>query len=273
MHDRLPSNSAASFFLKRQKRVRSMSTSTAIRYSDESTLYELSESLNSHHYASSAHYPAFLVVQLGNEACHAFNATWNNLQPDSYLSVGNGTRERCICKFEYRQRDRRWKTLENCHFFQTQAHNPLLGGIQRTYARSETSFTSSPVLQTLLAADLALLDLTVGHRDWLVTCHQFRILCDEHNAGQATPEGRHRDGHDFVFQHLIQRQLVIGGESRVFHENGETVFSATLTDYMETIVLNDRTLLHEVSPLQKPHTSSNPGTRDMLIIDFDLTEH
>ncbi|MNG39230.1 hypothetical protein D3C84_1272220 [compost metagenome] len=59
----------------------------------------------------------------------------------------------------------------------------------------------------------------------------------------------------------------------MFHENGETVFSATLTDHMETIVLNDRTLLHEVSPLQKPHTSSNPGTRDMLIIDFDLTEH
>ena len=66
-----------------------MSFSTAIRYSDESTLYELSESLNSHHYACSAHYPASLVAQLGNEACHAFNATWNNLQPDSYLSIGN----------------------------------------------------------------------------------------------------------------------------------------------------------------------------------------
>ncbi|MDD2050361.1 2OG-Fe dioxygenase family protein [Pseudomonas putida] len=247
-----------------------MSSNGAIRYSDESALYELSESLSNCLYASSTCYPAALVAQLGNETCRAFNATWNTLRPDIYLGAANGTRQRRICKFEYRHKDRRWKTLESCNFFQPPAHNPLLGGIERTYARSETSFIGSPVLQTLLAADLALLELTVGQRDWLVTCHQFRVLCDEHNEGQATPEGRHRDGHDFVFQHLIQRQSVIGGESRVFDENGETVFRATLTDYMETVVLNDRTLLHEVSPLQPHPDGSTPGTRDMLIIDFDL---
>ncbi|HJR30667.1 MAG TPA: 2OG-Fe dioxygenase family protein [Pseudomonas sp.] len=185
----------------------------------------------------------------------------------------NRIRERRICKFEYRQRERQWTPLQDCHFFQAQAHNPLLGGVQRTYSRSEAAFIDSLVLQTLLAADLALMDLAVGPRDWLVTCHQFRILCDQSNAGHATPEGRHRDGHDFVFQHLIQRQHVIGGESRIFNENDDCVFSTTLTDYMETVVLNDRILLHEVSPLQTSRLDPDRGSRDMLIIDFDQADY
>lgn len=111
--------------------------------------------------------------------------------------------------------------------FQAQAHNPLLGGVQRTYTRSEAAFIDSAVLRTLLAADLALMELTVGPRDWLVTCHQFRILCDERNAGHATPEGRHRDGHDFVFQHLIQRQQVTGEKAGYLRKKA-TVYSVQL---------------------------------------------
>ncbi|WP_085707577.1 2OG-Fe dioxygenase family protein [Pseudomonas sp. B35(2017)] len=250
-----------------------MSAGSAIGHPGSAVLFELSERLRNDHYADSDVFPAAQVASLGREACRAFNRTWDNLPPDTYLNAENGRRERRICKFEYRQRERHWTPLDDCHFFQAQAHNPLLGGVQRTYAHSEPAFTGSPVLRSLLAADLALMDLAVGHRDWLVTCHQFRILCDETREGQATPEGRHRDGHDFVFQHLIQRQHVIGGESRIFTENGDNVFSATLTNYLETVVLNDRILLHEVSPLQKLGISSNHSTRDMLIIDFDLADY
>lgn len=249
-----------------------MSSSHAISPSNETVLLELSALLHTCHFASSAHYPAAQVMQLGSEACRAFNATWNNLLPDTYLGVEHGMRKRRICKFEYRQRDRLWKPIEDCDFFQAQSHNPLLGGVLRTFERCETAFIDSPVLLTLLAADMALMERTLGLRDWRVTCHQFRVLCDEHNAGQPTPEGRHRDGHDFVFQHLIQRHSVTGGESRVFHENGETVFNSALTTYMETIVLNDRKLLHDVSPLQKSPSRLTHGIRDMLIIDFNLVE-
>lgn len=249
-----------------------MKAGHALRQTDDAVLRELSQLLRNCHYAHSYQYPAIQVGLLGPDACQAFNATWEHLHPDVYLSAENGIRERRICKFEYRQRERQWTSLQDCHFFQAQTHNPLLGGVQRTYSRSEAAFIESPVLQTLLAADLALMDLAVGPRDWLVTCHQFRILCDQRNAGHATPEGRHRDGHDFVFQHLIQRQHVVGGESRVFNERGDCVFRATLMDYMETAVLNDRTLLHEVSPLQTSSTHSDRGSRDMLIIDFDLAD-
>jgi hypothetical protein len=250
-----------------------MSAGNALRHSDDAVLKELSQLLVNCHYAHSEHYPAAQVALLGREECRAFNATWEHLHRDAYLSPANGIRERRICKFEYRQRQRQWTPLPDCHFFQAQAHNPLLGGVQRTYSRSEAAFIDSPVLHALLAADLALMDLTLGPRDWLVTCHQFRILCDQGNAGQATPEGRHRDGHDFVFQHLIQRQHVSGGESRIFNDNGECVFHATLSNYMETAVLNDRILLHEVSPLQTSGINSDRGSRDMLIIDFDLADY
>lgn len=253
--------------------IHNMSAGNALRLSSDAELKELSELLRNCHYAHSAHYPALDVALLGREACRAFNATWEHLHTDAYLSAENGLRERRICKFQYRQRERQWTALQDCHFFQAETDNPLLGGVQRTYTRCEATFIDSPILQTLLAADLALLDMALGPRDWLVTCHQFRILCDQGNAGQATPEGRHRDGHDFVFQHLIQRQHVIGGESRIFDEEGGQVFSATLTDYLETLVLNDRILLHEVSPLQTSSINSDRGSRDMLIIDFDLADY
>jgi hypothetical protein len=42
---------------------------------------------------------------------------------------------------------------------------------------------------------------------------------------------------------------------------------------METAVLNDRILLHEVSPLQTSDINSDRGSRDMLIIDFDLADY
>ncbi|MBC3272858.1 2OG-Fe dioxygenase family protein [Pseudomonas sp. SWRI81] len=250
-----------------------MSAGHALRHSGDAVLKELAGRLSHHHYVHSDQYPAAQVARLGRGDCRAFNATWERLPRDGYLHAQNGVRERRICKFEYRHRAHQWTPLPDCHFFQAQAHNPLLGGVQRTYTRSEAAFIDSAVLRTLLAADLALMELTVGPRDWLVTCHQFRILCDERNAGHATPEGRHRDGHDFVFQHLIQRQQVTGGESRIFAEEGDCVFSATLTDYMETVVLNDRILLHEVSPLQTSGMHSDRGSRDMLIIDFDLADY
>ncbi|WP_165957307.1 2OG-Fe dioxygenase family protein [Pseudomonas sp. H9] len=231
-------------------------------------MFDLSEALKRDHYVTSARYPAQQVAQLGDEVRQAFNATWDDLPSDSYLTAEYGARERRICKFDYHQHDRRWRPLQDCHFFQTQADNPLLGGVERLYTRSCAAFIDSPVLHTLLAADLALMDLTVGAHDWRVTCHQFRTLCDQQHQGQATPEGRHRDGHDFVFQHLIKREAVIGGESRIFRDDGATVFSATLTGDMETIALNDRRLLHEVSPL-KMFNGALQGIRDMLIIDFD----
>ncbi|WP_442107301.1 2OG-Fe dioxygenase family protein [Pseudomonas sp. NUPR-001] len=235
-------------------------------------MLELSMQLKAYQYVSCLQYPALPVTQLGGETCDAFNASWDRLEADAYLGAQHGIRKRRICKFEYLQRERRWKPLDDCRFYQSATDNPLLGGLERIYARSEPEFTGSPVLMALLAADLTLMDFTVGPHDWQVTCHQFRTLCDPHNQGQATPEGRHRDGHDFVFQHLIKRESVTGGESRIYREHAELVFSATLTRYMETIVLNDRALLHEVSPLQT-FKGAQQGWRDMLIIDFDRINH
>lgn len=250
-----------------------MSAGNALRQSDQAVLKQLSELLGNCHYAHSYDYPMAELASLGQDAFRDFNATWERLCADAYLSAENGSRERRICKFEYRHREGQWTPLPDCHFFQTEAHNPLLGGVQRTYQRSEATFIESAVLRSLLAADLALMELTVGRRDWLVTCHQFRILCDPGHSGHATPEGRHRDGHDYVFQHLINRQHVIGGESRIFHDDSGCVFNATLTDYLETIVLNDRILMHDVSPLQTSGINSDRGSRDMLIIDFDLADY
>lgn len=196
-----------------------------------------------------------------------FLSTWNNLAVDAYLQ-GRTQRQRRICKFQINQQGK-WHELQDCHFFQSTRVNGLLGGIERIYPRCERRFIHSDIMQKLLAHHYALLTERVGIRPWLVTCHQFRIGCNNSQSGLAAPEGRHFDGHDYVFQHFIQRQNVSGGVSEVYNAEGCCVLRHTLQHFLETLLLDDRVMQHDVTPLYLADRAQGPAFRDMLIMDFD----
>ncbi|QHA88459.1 2OG-Fe dioxygenase family protein [Serratia rhizosphaerae] len=212
----------------------------------------------------------FSACELGlsnNEAAEGtLISTWDNLPVDEYLP-GSRLRRRRICKFSLSPQGE-IAPLQDCHFFQSSQVNGLLGGIKRLYPRSEDNFISSSVLRRLLAHHHALLTRLVGDRRWLVTCHQLRICCDAQQAGLAAPEGRHADGHDYIFQHLIQRRNVLGGASEVYDRNGRPVLTRVLQGFLDTLLLDDRKMLHDVTPLY-PDDPHRAAFRDMLIIDFD----
>ena len=68
--------------------------------------------------------------------------------------------------------------------------------------------------------------------------------------------------------HLVGRQNCTGGVSRVFRKGeNEPLFEHTMVNPMETIVLDDRAMEHEVSPIGP--VGAGIATRDMMIIDFD----
>lgn len=195
-----------------------------------------------------------------------FKQTWNNLPPDKYV-MGVSIRQRRICKFIIKNNGE-ITLLNDCSFIQSKQVNKLIGGIERHYSQSEDKVLKSKILLNLLAYQKGILEEQGFYGTWLVTCHQIRVRCDSDSVGLATPEGIHSDGHDFVFQHFIQKNNIKGGSSKIYSLNKKTEESYDLSHFLEMIFINDRVVKHDVTPFTL-NDNINEGYRDMLIVDFD----
>jgi hypothetical protein len=70
--------------------------------------------------------------------------------------------------------------------------------------------------------------------------------------------------------HLIMRRGCGGGASLVFRPRATTPFlEVTLTDNLDTLVVDDRRVEHSVTPIM---ALEQRGLRDMLLVDFDLAQ-
>ena len=66
---------------------------------------------------------------------------------------------------------------------------------------------------------------------------------------------------------LIQRSNVVGGETTVQNLEGNEVAKFTLTNPMESIIINDLRVAHGVTPILKADSELS-GHRDMLVITY-----
>jgi hypothetical protein len=66
----------------------------------------------------------------------------------------------------------------------------------------------------------------------------------------------------------MDRRAVTGGESRIYSLDRERLFSTYLTETLDALFLDDRRVLHSVSPISADD-SARGGHRDMLLIDYD----
>ncbi|RLU87532.1 hypothetical protein CTZ27_23200 [Streptomyces griseocarneus] len=203
---------------------------------------------------------ALRVVPAGEVA--AFRASWDDLPPDTHLDADRPYRFRRYGSF--RVHGRRLERLPHAAFFQH--------GTGRLFAPLTGSVAEGAVLRALV---LALRERLPGPGEGIDTCgvHQIRVTATADTEGHPAPEGVHRDGHAYVAQVLIHRQDVRGAESRL-HAPGDGVADGarvlhrtTLSAPLETIILDDRRVLHDVSPL-RPAPGAARGSRDMLLVDF-----
>jgi hypothetical protein len=90
---------------------------------------------------------------------------------------------------------------------------------------------------------------------------------DEGLDARPTPEGRHRDGHDYVAMHLIRRVRCGGGETLIYPRGGAKVLArTTLSDPLDSVLVDDGAVDHEVTPLA---VDGGPGYRDVLLVTFE----
>ena len=191
-----------------------------------------------------------------------FTASWDDLPVDDHLVGDVAYRRRRYSSFTLDPRP-----LRRPHrpFFQSTQINPLHGGVPRSFAPLADDVAESPVLAALIHTTRRLLPGPLDTKSSACGVHQIRIETDGRSAGLPAPEGIHCDGHAYVAQVLIRRDEGVGGKSTIFDLDRRALYSTTLHEPFECLIVDDRRVLHGVTPFSRPGVRV---VRDMLLIDF-----
>ena len=190
----------------------------------------------------------------------ALRGAWNDLPPDAYLRDGGRYRRRRHACFVVEgdgvtlvPRRPHWQPVE---------YNALHGGIERWFEPIVGAVLRQPVWPRLLKWLASQCSVLNGTQAWYLEAHQFRIDTTD-GIGRPTPEGAHRDGVDFVAVLLVDRAGVKGGETRVFDADGPSGLRFTMVEPWTTLLLDDRRVIHESTPIQP---LAGEGHRDTLVL-------
>ena len=193
-----------------------------------------------------------------------FCATWNDLPDDPYLLDGGHYRQRRYSVFNYQ--NKKLTVLPYEPHYQTLHYNNLHGGINRYLAPWLDSTIHNPVLLEII--DWVMQEIGDNATEkWRIQSHQFRIVASKQEQGKPTPEGIHKDGADYIFIMLINRENIIGGESTLYDNNKKLIDQTVLENQGDTILLDDRMVYHGVSEI-KPIDATKPALRDVLVLTF-----
>ena len=193
---------------------------------------------------------------------NTLKSSWDDLPPDAYLRDGGRYRRRRHASYVVRgdtvdpaPRRAHWQPLE---------YNALHGGLERWFEPIAPAVAGAPAWTRLISSVARLCSTLRGARPWYVEAHQFRIDTTD-GIGRPTPEGAHRDGVDFVAVLLVDRMGIKGGETRVFEADGPSGLRFTMQESWTTLLLDDRRVIHESTPIQPLEAH---GHRDTLVLTF-----
>ena len=192
----------------------------------------------------------------------ALNVFWNDLPRDPYLKDGGRYRYRRHASYEIKG-DALVVVPHRAHW-QSVDYNALHGGIERWFEPMQAQLTSSPAWKSLLLGMAHVLSSLKPVNTWFVEAHEFRIDTTD-GIGRPTPEGAHRDGHDFVAVFILDRVGIKGGETRVFEANGSAGLRFTLSQPWSLLLMNDERMIHESTPIQPVGAH---GHRDTLVLTY-----
>lgn len=194
----------------------------------------------------------------------AFAASWERLEPDTYMADQGRYRRRRHAVFAQARGAPAVRGAHEPHW-QDRVYNPLNGGVARWFAPMEDAIGGGASLRTILSAGEALFaPLAPAVARWRVEVHQFRIEARHGEPGLPTPEGRHRDGVDFVLVLMLARVNIASGTTTVHATDGRTLGEFTLTAPFDAALVDDRRVLHGVTPVEALDPA-RPAHRDVLV--------
>jgi hypothetical protein len=196
----------------------------------------------------------------------AFAASWDGMPLDEYLAEGHRSRRRRYAV--YRATPDGIEREPHQPHYQSREYNPLFGDVQRWFEPIAEGIGASTSLVTILKFCRDLFGaLAPAVKRWHVEAHQFRIEATRDLAGQPTPEGAHRDGVDYVCVLLVRRQNIASGTTTIHTPDGKPLGEFTLTDPLDSALIDDHRVYHGVTAVQ-PIDPSAPAYRDVLVVTF-----
>jgi hypothetical protein len=196
-----------------------------------------------------------------------FAASWDDLIVDNYLAEQGRFRRRRYAAYAISDHGEVVRHTHQAHF-QHLAYNSLQGGIERWFEpMSEQAARSESFAAVLRFAHATFQALSPGVPTWKVEVHQFRIEARPDEPGQPTPEGKHRDGVDYVLVLLIKRQNIASGTTTIHTPDGELLGEFTLTAPFDTALVVDEKVHHGVTPVHAADPAK-PAYRDVLVVTF-----
>lgn len=207
-----------------------------------------------------------------NHNSDKFAGYWDDLEPDKFMQDKGLYRKRRFGRYRYNTKSSSLSVIGGEHeFYQSEKINQLNGGKRRKFALASANFANERILNGIVKHCVKIISIKKSLFESLtINTHLIRIVCGRGIVGLPTPEGIHRDGHCFVSQHLINRKNVYGGVSGIYNLNDEPVVHCQLFNFMDSILINDGIVKHDVSPVYSAD-KTNEGYRDMLIIDYNFT--
>ena len=223
---------------------------------------ELVQSLRTNGYVGVSAETVAQIAKTSLSELLALNVFWNDLPRDPYLKDGGRYRYRRHASYEIKG-DALLAVPHRAHW-QSVDYNALHGGIERRFEPIQAQLASSPAWQSLLLGMAHVLSSLKPVTTWFVEAHEFRIDTTD-GIGRPTPEGAHRDGHDFVAVFILDRVAIKGGETRVFEANGSAGLRFTLSQPWSLLLMNDERMIHESTPIQPTGVH---GHRDTLVLTY-----
>ena len=220
-------------------------------------------------FAPSAAMQAWLLAQ-GADALNdwqAFSASWNDMPLDQYMADGG------------RYRRRRYATLSasanggdillepHQPHYQHLDYNVLNGGVARNFEPIAGQVMQGNTMRSILRFCRETFSRLLPATSWHIECHQFRIEAASGLQGKPTPEGIHRDGVDFVLVMMVQRINISSGTTTMHDLEQNTLDSFTLTQPLDSAIVNDSRCMHGVTPIE-PINPDLPAFRDVLVVTF-----
>jgi hypothetical protein len=182
------------------------------------------------------------------DALQALSPHWDHMPPDNYLKDGGRYRRRLHSSFVF-EHQALAQVPHRAHW-QSVDYNALHGGMERWFEPMQAATVASSAWTQLLTALANTASQVHGTppSKWCIEAHQFRIDTTD-GIGRPTPEGAHRDGVDFVAVFMVNRSHIKGGETRVFEANGPHGERFTLHEPWSLLLLDDRRVIHESTPI------------------------
>lgn len=196
-----------------------------------------------------------------------FAGSWNDMPLDRYMADGGRYRRRRYATMSATDVPGSLKLEPHQPHYQSLDYNRLNGGIAREFEPVADDIACSRTMRAILDFAHRLFGRLQPTTVWHIELHQFRIEANTEWQGKPTPEGVHRDGVDFVLVMMVRRFNISSGTTTMHDLEQRTLDSFTLTEPLDTAIVNDHRCMHGVTPVEQI-VPGQPAYRDVLVVTF-----